>query len=392
MWTLLGVQTMNNMQRHIQGIERESRRNEWVKQHALTDETHEFQRELDAERVAERFTPMFKRMKTVSKMDIPKPVPLFGGWLNENEVSLIHSYTGVGKSWFCIAIAVAVAGGGGFIGWQAEQTPSKVAYLDGELGLSDLYNMADQMTGYIGANRDCVMENLVLFHETDDGDQGEPRFDLTNPAIQDFVIDRLIHNKVKLCVIDNVRMLFKLKDENSASEWAIINDFLVRLRKHTAVLLVHHDNKSGDFSGSGNAATVVNSRIQLTAVDSTHNLIGCGTAFDVEFMKVRGLRTGAHRSQTVGLHPVNGWQVRFDRVSEFQRVYEAVSTGEHTSQAQVADALGMTTSKLSRLLREFDPDGEIKQMLKDNKVDGSDNTDYFDKLMADDADVALECH
>lgn len=364
------------MSQYIESIEKKGRFKTYKKKMAQQIENDEFQRELDAERIAEHYSGQFRRMRSIVEMNIPEPVNLFGGWLNENEISLLHSYTGAGKSWFSMAVAVSVAGGGGFIGWESEKT-STVVYIDGELGLGALKSMALKMADFVGTDKELMANNLVMFSEEDGKDSNsDERFNLCDPLIQDMVIDMFEHNGVKLAVIDNIRTLFNLDDENSAQSWSMINDFLIRLRKYCAVLVVHHDNKSGDFSGSSNASTVVNTRIQLTSVEPTHNLIGCGAVFDIEFMKVRGLRGDAHQRKTVGLHPKDGWKVRFDRATNYLRVYELALTGEYTNQQQLAEQMGTNKSTISRLLRDFDPNGEVKRLLKNaKKVD--DETGYF---------------
>src|SRR5262249_33081200 len=44
-------------------------------------------------------------------------------WLREQENCMVYAATGVGKSLFALSAAVAVAGGGEFLGWHPESKP-----------------------------------------------------------------------------------------------------------------------------------------------------------------------------------------------------------------------------------------------------------------------------
>ena len=51
---------------------------------------------------------------------LPQRQYLLHPWLREHESVLLYAQTGVGKSWFALGAAIAVAGGGEFLEWEVE--------------------------------------------------------------------------------------------------------------------------------------------------------------------------------------------------------------------------------------------------------------------------------
>ena len=85
----------------------------------------------------------FSQVRTRSAFDIlnddtiqPRK-PLLGDWFHERGLSLVYAPSGVGKSWFGLAIAMAVAGGGKLHTWTAPEA-RRVLLVDGEMDVSDL--------------------------------------------------------------------------------------------------------------------------------------------------------------------------------------------------------------------------------------------------------------
>src|SRR6185436_4053058 len=51
--------------------------------------------------------------------------------------ALVYGPAGIGKSFFALSLAWAVATGGSFLGWRSPR-PHRVLYVDGEMGTPDL--------------------------------------------------------------------------------------------------------------------------------------------------------------------------------------------------------------------------------------------------------------
>ena len=69
--------------------------------------------------------------------DLPPRTEVLTPVLACDTAALVYGPTGIGKSFFALGVAWAVASGGSFLGWQAPQ-PRRVLYVDGELGATEL--------------------------------------------------------------------------------------------------------------------------------------------------------------------------------------------------------------------------------------------------------------
>lgn len=76
-----------------------------------------------------------------------------------------------------------------------------------------------------------------------------------------------------ILVIDNIRLAFPSLEENDAKSWVPVNEMCLALRNAgLTVILVHHANKGGDFSGSSNAITVLNTAISVSQLYDSEDL------------------------------------------------------------------------------------------------------------------------
>ena len=74
----------------------------------------------------------------LASADIPPPEFLIAKWLPTDSYGIVFADRGVGKSWFCMALAVAIAEGRQrFLSWSLNGQHS-VLYVDGEMTTADL--------------------------------------------------------------------------------------------------------------------------------------------------------------------------------------------------------------------------------------------------------------
>ena len=66
------------------------------------------------------------------QLALPPRELLLSPWLPQKGLAMIAAPRGIGKTHLALAIAHAVASGGGFLGWKAQQ-PRKTLYVDGEM-------------------------------------------------------------------------------------------------------------------------------------------------------------------------------------------------------------------------------------------------------------------
>ncbi|MGN1273747.1 MAG: AAA family ATPase, partial [Thermoguttaceae bacterium] len=70
-----------------------------------------------------------------TRIDLPPLKPILSPILNEGEAMIIYAKTGVGKSWFAMEMGKVIAEGGSFLGRYSVETPRRVFYVDGEMGV-----------------------------------------------------------------------------------------------------------------------------------------------------------------------------------------------------------------------------------------------------------------
>jgi RecA-family ATPase len=74
---------------------------------------------------------------------------LLAPWLREQENCMVYAATGIGKSLFAMSAALAVAGGGEFLGWRPEAKSNgegwRVLYIDGEMHIADIQERVRQL-------------------------------------------------------------------------------------------------------------------------------------------------------------------------------------------------------------------------------------------------------
>jgi AAA domain-containing protein len=86
-------------------------------------------------------------------------------WLREQESCMVYADTGVGKSMFALSAALAVAGGGEFLGWKSDERASgigwRVLYIDGEMHVADIQERARLLMHAVpSVNREKAAANL----------------------------------------------------------------------------------------------------------------------------------------------------------------------------------------------------------------------------------------
>ena len=190
-------------------------------------------------------------------------------WLREQESCMVYSATGVGKSMFALSAALAIAGGGAFLGWKPEERKAsngwRVLYVDGEMHITDIQERARLLLNAVpGLNRERVGENLCFLARQHQA----PRALFPSITEQDgmaFMGERVRKGPFDLIVLDNFSTLGEVEDENAASSFNAIQQFLLNLKvQGVATMLVHHANKTGgDFRGSSKLAATFETIILL---------------------------------------------------------------------------------------------------------------------------------
>jgi AAA domain len=182
---------------------------------------------------------------------------------------MVYAAAGVGKSMFALSASLAIAGGGTFLGWKPDERKTgngwRVLYVDGEMHIADIQERARLLMDAVpGLNREMVGENLSFLARQ----HQEPLAlfpSITEPVGMTFMQERVSKGPFDLVILDNFSTLGEVEDENAASSFNAIQQFLLNLKvQGVATMLVHHANKTGeDFRGSSKLAATFETIIML---------------------------------------------------------------------------------------------------------------------------------
>ena len=90
--------------------------------------------------------PYIITQKDLISQDIPPREYILGQWMPKDSFGMIYAPRGIGKSWFCMALAVSIAKGNKiFLGWELhEKYP--VLYVDGEMAKVELKERFNELS------------------------------------------------------------------------------------------------------------------------------------------------------------------------------------------------------------------------------------------------------
>jgi putative DNA primase/helicase len=164
--------------------------------------------------------------------------------LPEAGALMIYGPTGVGKSHIGLCCAGALATGGTFLDWVADEA-IRVLYVDGENPLDELET---RIASYYG---DHPLENLKwIAARANEHDLPN----LADPTAQEIYLTEIRRIEAKVVIFDNMSCLRSTSvdaNENSVEAWEPVGNFIRRLnRLGIAVILIHHAAKNGSQRGS----------------------------------------------------------------------------------------------------------------------------------------------
>ena len=182
--------------------------------------------------------------------------------LQEGFYCLIYAGSGVAKTWFALHIAIALTQGTiPFEGWEFRgKAPLNVLYVAGEMRPEEYGKRINELLA---------------------GQKTNPRFgllreklDLTTPEHQARVRNAVKKQKSKVVVLDNLSTL--ADNGHTEKQFKKIHSFIEDFQADgLTVILVHHENREGEFKGSG--------RISLVADISLH-LFRAGNGTKIELL------------------------------------------------------------------------------------------------------------
>ena len=204
-------------------------------------------------------------LKTFMELDLPKSNIILDPIITERSLAMLYAYRGVGKSFFAMSLALAVATGDKFLRWKAPN-PQKVLYVDGEMPANMLQDRFSKISN-LNETGDYT-ENLEIF-ATDL--QPFSTINISNTEMQKEITAIIEKKGIKLLILDNLSTLTTL-DELDAASWNVIQEWLITLRKKgVAVIIVHHAGKSGNQRGISKREDILDLVINLRNKTSSNN-------------------------------------------------------------------------------------------------------------------------
>jgi len=287
--------------------------------------------------------------------EVIDPKAILAPWLKEGGLWMCYADPGVGKTFFSLSVAFAVASGGKFLNWKAPK-PRKVLYIDGEM---ETYDMHRRLTGIWGAaERDgkCNLKaagvNFIGWQATYQKPKS-PFPDLAHESGRKVLMEKAAH--ADLIVVDNLTTTMRTGEENEAAYWTPMQDMLVELRKAgKAVILVHHTNKSGEQRGTSSKDIILNGKMKLSRPKDYS--ADQGARFTIEYEKARGLTGNDSLPIEVRLDEDNKgfpkWEYTVIDSTRHTELMRAAQSGNYTNQTELGKALGVSQGRIAQLRNE----------------------------------------
>ena len=300
----------------------------------------------------------------LASADIPPRKFLLAKWLPLDSYGMVFAARGVGKSWFCMALAVAIAEGRQrFLSWEMHGQHN-VLYIDGEMTTADLKERFSDLCREPLHNL-FIMPSEKLFRDGTpiclDEPEEQKQFE---KMLEEF---EAAGNRPQVLIFDNLSTLRRNVSENDNDETRFLNDWFISLRSFGySVIVVHHAGKSGQQRGASIIEVPMDYVIKLTRPDITKSRQSQGAVFDLELDKIRGLGPAAD-NLTLSLRPDGDgitklfFETNDDAIEPHCKLLKYLAQkGRHTYRRMAQD-LSMGTGTIS---------GYMHKLMKDKLIEG----------------------
>jgi hypothetical protein len=177
------------------------------------------------------------------------PAWVWHGYLERGTVGLLHGDGGLGKSLIALGLAKAVTIGGAFLGRPTR--PGNALILDAENPGREIHRRLSSFA--FGPD-----ERRLSYARVDESILGYPG------STEELLHGLIVELDASLVILDSLRGLWA-GDEREAQEVRATFTALRRVAEACgcAFLVLHHDRKAGDYSGSSDVNAVLDSRLHL---------------------------------------------------------------------------------------------------------------------------------
>lgn len=276
----------------------------------------------------------------------PPREQMLAPWLPTKGLAMVFAPRGVGKTFFSLNVAYAVASGGSFLNWQAAK-PRKVILLDGEMTGGQLQERLAGIIEKSVAEPEPGYFKLIPFDTFVDGVTPDLSTAVGQAAIEPHLGD------AELIVVDNLSTLCRSGKENEAESWGQIQHWaLTQRKKGRSVLFVHHAGKGGEQRGTSRREDVLDTVIRLSNPEDYEP--SDGARFVVSFTKSRGFHGEQAEAFEAALHE-GVWTCQESRDLLRDQVKCLMQDG--LTVREIAAELNISKSKVGRVQKEIKADG-----------------------------------
>lgn len=273
-------------------------------------------------------------------MDLPDPSHIWGPTICTHNLVMIYGPTGIGKTYVCMKLAHTIAAGGKWLAWHVD-SPRRVLYVDGELGLSAIkrrYRAIQAESFY--SPRGAYFRVLSRDH------CGARMWNISSPKEQKLYNAEI--DDAEVIIFDNLLSCSFPIDgrDDDVRQWDRIVPWFHALRASgRTVIVVHHTGKSGTQLGTSTKENWLDTNIELRA-GSRRSV--AGTEFEMHFRKTRDVkRSDAQPMHVEYLQDGDGVSRWFwSPLSDERRSKVTSLKQQGMTKREVAQQLGMSFSEV----------------------------------------------
>jgi hypothetical protein len=289
--------------------------------------------------------------------NFPPRENLLAPWLKTQSLNMLYAWRGIGKTFFALEIAYAVASGGSFLGWTAPK-PRGVLYIDGEMPGTVLQ---ERIARIVSSSEQEAAPGMFKILTPDLQAAGMPNLSEREGQQE---IDRHIDEAAELIIVDNLSCLVRGGGrENDAESWLAVQEWALRLRSRgKSVLFIHHAGKGGAQRGTSKREDVLDVVLLLKRPTNYEQSEGCHV--EIHYEKARGL-TGAD------VEPVEArlvtepdetrkweWNVSENALPDIVKELAELGMERKEIIRELKESYGKSSATAYRLTKEFFPNDE----------------------------------